>query len=145
MIHYNCEALQKDIDILVQKIGNKKFDAIIAIARGGMIPAQLLAYKLAIRDVQLVRIESYDNERQRESVSVKALLELKRKSDILIVDDIIDSGKSMAALLEYLQKEHAQCNFFTASLYYKKSALVQPDFTCKEATQWIDFFWEEED
>jgi xanthine phosphoribosyltransferase len=34
------------------------------------------------------------------------------------------------------------CEFKLASLFYKKTALVQPDFTVKEAPHWIDFFWE---
>jgi len=142
MYNYNYNELENDILTLSEKIQSFKADAILAIARGGLIPAQLLAYHLNIRDLQSVQIQSYDKQTQRDTLSMLDTTELSHVSRVLIVDDIIDSGNTMAYLLLHVRKKYPHIEFKIASLYYKSTASIQPDFTCKEATQWINFFWE---
>ena len=58
---------------------------------------------------------------------------------MLIADDIIDSGETMKNILDILKDKFPNIEFKVASLFYKKTAIIQPDFIEKEATQWIDF------
>ena len=142
MYDYNYNELETDIISLSKKVKSFQADAILAIARGGLMPAQLLAYRLDIRDLQSVQIKSYDKQTQRDTLSMLDTTDLSRFSRVLIVDDIIDSGDTMAYLLLHVRKKYPHIEFKTASLYFKPTASIQPDFTCKEATQWINFFWE---
>jgi len=44
--------------------------------------------------------------------------------------------------LKILEEKYSHCEFKIATIYYKKTALIQPDFTVREAKKWIEFFWE---
>lgn len=48
----------------------------------------------------------------------------------------------MKSIIAKLQNVYPHCEFKIATLFYKKTALIQPDFTVKEAKDWIEFFWE---
>ena len=144
MYRYNCNELQQDVEHLYRQLHTHRFDTVVALARGGTMIAQLLAYRLNIRDLQLIRVQNYDNDKKK-GISIQGTLDIAEDARILLVDDIIDSGESMHALLDYLKERHKNASFSIATVYYKKSATIQPDFTCKEATEWIDFFWERED
>jgi len=145
MYDYNYEELETDIDILAGKVKGYEPDLILAIARGGLIPSQLLAYRLHVRYVQSIQVVSYDNDRQRENVMMIDTTDLKNSLRVLIVDDIIDSGKTLETLLLHLKKRYPDTEFKSASIFYKPTALLQPDFTCKEAKEWINFFWDREE
>jgi xanthine phosphoribosyltransferase len=67
---------------------------------------------------------------------------LKNHKNILIVDDIVDSGETLQAVAKVLQQRYPSSCFKTATLFYKKDAIIKPDFTINEAKEWIDFFWE---
>ena len=60
----------------------------------------------------------------------------------MIVDDIVDSGETIAEIKKLLTKEYLYSEFKIASLFYKKTAIIQPDFSVQEAQNWIEFFWE---
>lgn len=142
MYHYNYDELTKDIATLSSLTQDFKADAILAIARGGLIPAQLLAYQLNIRQLQSVQIQSYDKDIQRDTLSLSDTTDLTHAKRVLIVDDIIDSGNTLHALLLHVKDKYPHIEFKTASLFFKPTASIQADFTCKEATEWINFFWE---
>jgi xanthine phosphoribosyltransferase len=142
MYDYNCKELQNDIKLLAEKSHLFQADTILAIARGGLIPSQLLAYHLNIRDIQTIQIQSYDKTLQRDELKLIDTTDLSNCSRVLIVDDIVDSGNTLNALLLHVRDKYPHTEFKSASLFYKPSASVQPDFTCKEAKEWINFFWE---
>ncbi len=142
MYPYNCDELLTDIKNLARQCRHFEPDAIIAVTRGGMIPAQLLAYALDIRHVATVSVESYDEQQQRDTLFLRDHANLETAQRVLIVDDIIDSGATLKHLLVHYMTRYPDIAFKSASIYFKPTAAVQPDFTCKEATEWIDFFWE---
>jgi xanthine phosphoribosyltransferase len=59
-----------------------------------------------------------------------------------LVDDIVDSGESMVEILRILREKYPHCEFKIATIFYKPTALIQPNFSVKEAKAWIEFFWE---
>lgn len=85
-----------------------KFDIVVAIARGGLVPAACIAQEMQIRDVLTVSVSSYSNDGEPTYppqfgpyVNDKFLKSLNSYSTIL-VDDIVDSGATMALLNQYM-------------------------------------------
>jgi len=142
MYFYSYEALETDMRSLLPGCREYGPDRIVALARGGMIGAQLLAYGLDVRSIALLRVASYDGERQRDAVTVEGDSGGGNPERILIVDDIVDSGKTLQCVKEYLAGCFPEAQIKCAAPWYKKTACVQPDFFCREATEWIEFFWD---
>lgn len=142
MIYYSYESFKEDTLSLIEQSREYKPDAIVAIARGGLMLGQLMGYGLDVRNVQTIRAESYDEQVQREGVTIVGECDLQDAKRILIVDDIVDSGNTLQAVLDYLGVSAPKAERRSASLFYKSSAGVQPDFTVREAIEWIEFFWE---
>jgi xanthine phosphoribosyltransferase len=142
MIAYKYEHFKSDLQHLTALCEPFQPDTIIAIARGGMTLAHALSMALDIRNLQSIRIESYDGDCQRESVSISGQCDLSGSNHVLIVDDIVDSGQTLFSLMPLLREQNPLCEFKVATLFTKPTALLQPDFSLHEATDWIDFFWE---
>ncbi|MDM5272636.1 phosphoribosyltransferase family protein [Sulfurovum sp. zt1-1] len=139
-VYYPYEEFREDLKILANKI-DKPFDAILCIARGGMTMAHLLGEYFDMREVYSVNTIGYEDTQKNESVEVFNIPELKSAKSVLILDDIVDSGDTLIEVLNVLSEKYPEVTFMTASLFYKKSAKIAPDWCVKEATKWIDFFW----
>ncbi|MEY3091102.1 MAG: hypothetical protein RL113_1418 [Pseudomonadota bacterium] len=137
---YTYDAFLKDIHQLVEKI-DFQFDAIIGIARGGLTLAHFLGEYYNIRKVYALNTIGYNDIQKLPSVEVLSLPEITNAKDVLIVEDIVDSGDTLAEVLKILKEKYPETNFKTASLFYKKSARIVPDWAVQEADKWIEFFW----
>ena len=142
MIYYSYENFKTDIHLLAGKCEVFKPDILVAVARGGLTVSHALSMALNIRNVQSIRCESYDDDVQRESLWISGECDFTQSSRVLIVDDIVDSGKTLQTLIPALQKRYPTILFATASLFTKPTALIQPTYSLHEAHDWIDFFWE---
>lgn len=81
-----------------------QWKGIIAVSRGGLVPASLLARELNIRCVDTVCISSYDHDNQREMQVLK-----RAKGDgegFIVVDDLVDTGGTAKAIREMYPKAH---------------------------------------
>ena len=132
-----------DTKILTQKI-DWEFDAIIAIARGGLSLAQLLGEYYDLRAVYSINTIGYNDTQKLDDVKVFNLPQLQDAKSVLIVDDIVDSGDTLIEVLKVLNEAYPHVTFKTASLFYKKSAKIAPDWYVQEAKIWIEFFWSED-
>ena len=117
-------------------------DAILGIARGGLTLSHFMSQALSQRNVFILNTISYDGRIQKDNVEVFNIPSLEKFRKVLIVDDIIDSGKTIEKVMTLLKNSHPNIEFKVASLFYKEDALVKPDFTINKADKWIDFFWE---
>ena len=142
MITYTYEHFLNDIFPLTKQCESFHADTILAVARGGMTLGHALAMSLDIRNLQSIRVESYDGESQRETVNILGKSDLRNSKRVLVVDDIVDSGKTLAALMPYLRSQYPHCEFKIATLFTKSTAVFQADFSLHEAKEWIEFFWE---
>ena len=144
MYYYGYEAFKSDMAVLADQ--SRSFDAevIVGIARGGLAPALALSHAHGIRNVQTLRTELYDDQKLRDQINIFGSLELEGIKRVLLVDDILDSGRTLQALLEDLSKKHPRVVFKTAVLFYKERALVEADFKVRHADEWIEFFWEKD-
>ena len=141
--YYPYEDFLVDTKLLTQKI-EWEFDAIIAIARGGLSLAQLFGEYYDLRAVYSINTIGYEDTQKLDSVQVFNLPQLQDARSVLIVDDIIDSGDTLIEVLKVLSEAYPDVTFKTASLFYKKSAKIAPNWYVKEAETWIDFFWTED-
>jgi len=139
--YYSYKELLEDTKRLIASLDGK-YDAILAVARGGITFAHLLSEGLKIRDINVVKIASYDDTVQRNAVTISDLPLLNDQKRYLVVEDIVDSGKSMQALSLDLAKHYPHLNYDVAALFYKPTALYKPKYHLHEAKAWIEFFWE---
>jgi xanthine phosphoribosyltransferase len=139
--YYEYKHFLDDLRILVKKIREKP-DAIVAIARGGWVLGQMLSYALEVRNMCSVQCVSYDSGQQRKQVKIRDLPCLDSYRKVLLVDEIVDSGHTLKAVFDCLSSRYLQCQFKSASIFYKKDAIIHPDYTVKSTTEWIHFFWE---
>ena len=142
MFYYSYEAFEDDMHRLLPACRAYGPDTIVALARGGMMGAQLLGYGLEVRNIQLLSAVSYDDDVQRDAVMILGHCDVASSRRILIVDDIVDSGKTLQAVKAYLKGLNPAAEIKCAAPWYKGSACEQPDFFCREATEWIEFFWD---
>jgi len=142
MYYYSYEAFEADMRQLLPECRAFGPDTIIALARGGMMGAQLLGYALDVRNIQLLSVTSYDNDVRREDLHISGSCDVRNSGRILIVDDIVDSGSTLRAVKTYLRDQNASAELRCVAPWYKKTACEQPDFSCREATEWIEFFWD---
>lgn len=142
MKYYSYENFKIDTNTLIKEVKSVGFEAIVAIARGGLTLSHAMAEGLNIRQVQSIKTELYDGSIKREHISVSGRCEFKDVSRVLVVDDISDSGDTLKAVMQYLKSEFQDIEFKSATLFYKKTSIYEPDFWVNEADDWIDFFWE---
>lgn len=114
------------------------FERIIAIARGGLVPAAIIARELEIRVVDTVCVASYDWQKQGE---IKILKEINSEGkNWLIIDDLVDTGKTAQIVRDMLPQAHF------ATVYAKPSGRPVVDTYITEVSQdtWILFPWDAE-
>ena len=139
-VYYSYSEFIDDLKILVKRI-DFNFDAILAVARGGMSIAHMLGEYFNIREVFSVNSIGYEDREKLDEIKIFNLPDLSGCKNVLIVDDIVDSGETMKSLVERINKSNPTLNIKTASIFYKKSSTFKPDFFVKYTNSWIDFFW----
>ena len=114
---------------------------IIAVTRGGLVPAAIVARELDIRLVDTVCISSYararrDRERARRDPGAEA--RRRRRRGHLIIDDLVDTGETARVVREMLPKAHF------ATVYAKPAGRPLVDTFVTEVSQdtWILFPWD---
>ncbi len=116
------------------------FRGIVAIARGGLIPAALLARLLDVRLVDVLSISSHDGRVRGPARLLKSprMAALDRGQGWLVVDDIADSGATCALARTILPRARF------AALYARPEARAALDLFAAEAARdaWIVFPWE---
>ena len=141
MRYYYCyEEFVSDCRRLTEII-DWEFDTIVGISRGGLTPAHLLGEYYDIREVYAINTIGYDDTEKLENTKVFNIPDISSAKNVLIVDDIVDSGDTLELVLSTLSQSYPHCSFRSASLFYKESATIEPDWYSQEATKWIDFFW----
>lgn len=140
-VYYGHDELQQDLKELLKSIKQENFDAIVAIARGGMTIAHILAEGLDLRNCFSINSIHYDDTQKLDTIQIFNIPDLADAKKVLIVDDIVDSGDTMIEVLKVFRDKYSTINFKTGAIFYKTTALIKPDFYVKESNDWIDFFW----
>ena len=139
----------QDIEELSYKIAeqiiekNIKIDIIIAILRGGWIPARILADLLGIENIGVLGIKFYksiETRKEQPIITYPLILDISNKN-VLLVDDVADTGKSLSLAIE-MTRLYGPKNIYTATLYVKPTTILVPDFYAETTSAWIIFPWE---
>ena len=120
-----------------------KPDAIVAVARGGLIPGRILSDLLETSQLLIIQIEFYHGiaETLKEPTLKQGLVAPVQGKKVLVVDDIADSGRSLQLAKTHLKTQGAS-EIKTATLYYKPQATEKPDFYEKQTRNWVIFPWD---
>jgi xanthine phosphoribosyltransferase len=135
--------VHRDTKHLVRKlIGMGPWDGIVALTRGGLVPASILAREMKIRVVDTLCISTYE-EQLRGTVKVLKVPERAvavEGEGWLLIDDLVDTGTTAKKAREILSKSHF------ATVYAKPLGLPVVDTFVSEVAQdvWIFFPWDTE-
>lgn len=121
-------------------------DIILGIARGGLIPAGSLGYALSVKNTYVMNVEYYTGVDERLEVPTilppyLELVDLER-SEILIVDDVADTGHTLQMVHEFVAGKVATAR--TAVLYEKPRSVIKSDYVWRRTSKWINFPWSSE-
>ena len=138
------EELHRDARTLASRlIGAGPFAAIVAVTRGGLVPAAILARELDLRVVETVCVASYDHMSQGELRLIKrpspdVIILCGGGEGALIVDDLVDTGKTAKIVRDLMPKAHY------ATVYAKPMGRPLVDTFITEVSQdtWIHFPWD---
>lgn len=142
MRFYSYDEFKVDVNKLAKEIKPYKPDVILAIARGGMTLGHFLSEALDMRDLYSINSIHYEETRKLDTINIFNIPDLSKAKNVVIVDDIIDSGETMIEIKKVLFAKYPHLDVKVASIFYKEKALVRPDFAARAATEWIEFFWD---
>ncbi len=140
--YYGYEEFKKDAQILVNKCRDFEPEILLAVARGGLTLSHLMAQAMDMRNLYTINSIHYEGELKLNSFNIFNIPDMSHAKKVLIIDDIVDSGETMQEILKILNGKFPNVEFKLATLFYKTKALVKPDYSVREANEWIDFFWE---
>ena len=139
--YVSWEELDRLVGILAERLAGQTFDVLLTITRGGMVPAGMLSYRLRLRDILVAAVEYYDDAGQPGphptffQFPADPLLRGKR---VLIVDEVWDSGTTIAAVTDRVLQAGGEP--VTAVLHYKPTHSVvegAPDVHAVETAAWV--------
>jgi len=127
--------------IIAEKIikRNLKFDAVVGVVRGGVIPARILSDYLSNDNLHFIRAKFYEDI-GKTAKKPKIIYSTCKRGNFLIVDDVADTGKTLKEIVDYFKKKGS--NVFTVTLFKKPTSIFEPDLFVKETDKWIIFPWE---
>ena len=139
-LHRDARALSWRLD--GQGPGTGAWKAVVAITRGGMAPAMIVARELDIRTVDTISVKSYNHQTQAEPKVIKPPNSelIGDGSGVLVIDDLVDTGETIKTIRLKLPNAHY------ATVYAKPSGRKQVDTFITEVSQdtWIYFPWDME-
>jgi xanthine phosphoribosyltransferase len=141
------DAFHRDARALAARLdGAGPFQAIVAVTRGGLVPAAIVARELDLRLIETVCVASYDHAPRIRQGALRLLKgvtsEIAAMADggerVLIVDDLVDTGDTARMIRGLLPKAHY------ATVYAKPMGRPLVDTFITEVPQdtWVFFPWD---
>ena len=120
------------------------FHAVVAITRGGLVPAAIVARELGVRVIDTVCIASYDHTNQSKLTVLKGISDATAQlgggtgKGLLVVEDLVDTGKTARIVRDLVPQAHI------AAVYAKPMGRPLVDTFITEVSQdtWIFFPWD---
>lgn len=117
----------------------EQYQGVIAVSRGGLVPAAIIARELNLRTVDCVAVSSYEHDQQRDDLQLlKDVTATTDGEGFLVVDDLVDTGNTLA----FLRKRLPKAKFIT--VYAKPAGIGLVDDYVADLDQdtWIHFPWD---
>ena len=114
------------------------FKGIVAVTRGGLVPAAVVARELEVRLIDTLCITSYDEDKQGKLSVLKTAAAADKGKGWLIIDDLVDTGRTAKEVRKLLPQAHF------ATVYAKPAGRPLVDTFITEVSQdtWILFPWD---
>lgn len=135
------DQLHRDAKALAWRLAaNGPWRSVVAITRGGLVPAAIVARELEVRLIDTVCVSSYEHQDQGGLEVLKPVQDDRNGAGILIVDDLVDTGKTARVVRDMLPEAHF------ATVYAKPEGRPLVDTFITEVSQdtWIFFPWDTE-
>ena len=144
--HVSWDQIHRDSRALAWRLDGQgpgeggSWKAVVAITRGGMAPAMIVARELDIRMVDTVSVKSYQHQTQSEPVVIKSpdMDVVGDGAGVLVIDDLVDTGRTLEAVKALMPKAHI------ATVYAKPMGRPMVNTFITEVSQdtWIFFPWD---
>jgi len=139
------EEMHENIKETVKKIKKDNYqpDIVIALSRGGFVPARVICDLMIIKDLVSVKVDHWGVTAAKDG---KAHLRYPLNADlsgkkVLVVDDITDTGESMMVAREFVRKLNPE-EIRTAAIFHIKTSRFVPDYYSKKIDWvWVIFPW----
>lgn len=119
----------------------KHYDLVVGIARGGIPVAMVVSDHLNVK-IDFVNVKSYDDIGKRTPPRIlSTLTEGVAAKDILLVDDLVDQGDTLAFMMKYLSDQGPR-SLETAVMFRKPWSKAEPDFYLETVSEWVVFPFE---
>ena len=135
------DQLHRDSKALAWRLVERgPFRGVVAITRGGLIPAAVVARELECRVIETVSVVTYDEEKRGEPRVVKPPAAAGDGEGWLLIDDLVDTGTTARLVRGILPRAHF------ATVYAKPAGRPLVDTFITEVSQdtWILFTWDTE-
>jgi uncharacterized protein len=129
------QIFESEIGILSKKIDYQP-DIIIGITRGGLVPARLLSRDLQVKDMHCLTVRKVGEERK----VVDEILDNLVGKNILLVEDMLETGRSLVVAKQYLESKGATVK--TVCLYIMEITEIEPDFYIRLVQEVEKFPWD---
>ncbi|MCL5777400.1 xanthine phosphoribosyltransferase [Limibaculum sp. FT325] len=144
--HVSWEQMHRDSRALAWRLDKHgpgpdgAWKAVVAVTRGGMVPACILARELNIRIVDTISVKSYDHQSQLDAKVLKAPdADLMGDGEgVLVIDDLVDTGRT----LDVIRRLYPKAHFATVYAKPKGKPMVQTYVTEVSQDTWIFFPWD---
>ena len=143
--YFGKEDFIDSLNKIVEQIENSNWspNVIISINRGGCVPGIYLSHRLNLKH-KVIDIQFRDSNRSPDLKIVKQ--KIKRFNNILLVDDINDSGKTLKTIYDLINAYSKK--IYNATLIYNQESIIKTDFYGRmikrsEDKNWYIFPWEE--
>jgi xanthine phosphoribosyltransferase len=137
------EQFHRDAKALAWRLSaSGPFTSVVAITRGGLVPAAIVARELGIRVIETVCVASYDYDKQGDLAILKeagaGVIGIDGGKHVLIVDDLVDTGATAKAVRAMMPNAHF------ATVYAKPEGRPLVDTFITEVSQdtWIYLPWD---
>lgn len=143
--HVSWDQLHRDARALAWRLDGQgpldgDWKAVVAITRGGMAPAMIIARELDIRTVDTISVKSYNHQEQSVPKIIKSpdMALIGDGEGVLIIDDLVDTGRTLEVVRDVMPKAHV------ATIYAKPMGREQVHSFVTEVSQdtWIFFPWD---
>ena len=148
MFPVSWDQFHRDARALAWRLAGMEFSAMVAVTRGGLVPAAIIARELGLRVIETLSVSSYGGgeggtpEQAQGALRilkpVAAKLLATRGQGVLVIDDLVDTGATARRVRELLPKAHL------ATVYAKPAGRPLVDTFITEVSQdtWINFPWD---
>ncbi len=129
---------------LAKKIKDSGYkpDVIIAVARGGYVPARLICDFLGVENLLSIQSQHWTEAAKKAE---KAIIKFQYKVNLsgmkaLLVDDIVDTGESVILAKKFIEENWKPSELRIAAMQWISSvAKIKPDYYTIEVKEWVWF------